>query len=338
MGSVRTGVPPQVNTVRAQRVIDCVDPNQGLPNDTFFVWECRVKDADADPPAYVRLTIHKDGAPWYTVDMKPTTSVSFRGRRYYHRRVLPVGNYHYQFEASDKDGIGRLPLTRPAPGPILPSHPYLVWTEEPGYEADCVEPHTGEPDSTLFHFRVSYRAHDGDPPEYVRLTLWRDDARYRAAQMKPTPLACDPVPAEGEIYHLTRRLPAGEYQYRITAADQHGKARGPASVLMGGLSVGSATVLVTALGATPTRGGGAQITFSLSAPAEVTVEVTNIAGRPVATVTRGTKLSEGLQTVLWNGVSDAGLRAPSGRYGVKVTARGPGGAAASRLATCCLGR
>jgi len=337
MSSVRTRVPPEVRTSN-MLVRDCVEPDKGGANDTKFRWTCRVSDYDGNPPAYVRLTIHRDGAPWFSADMRPCDSETFRGRLYEYRRLLPLGNYHYQIEAADDAGTARFPAEGPMRGPIVPSHPYLTWTDEPGYEADCVEPHTGEADSTLFEFRVSYRAHDGDPPDYVRLALWRDGARYRAAAMKPTPLACDPVPPGGEIYHLIRRLPAGEYQYRITAADQHGRARGPASVLMGDLSVGGGTALVTGLASVPTRGGGAQTTFSLSAPAEVTVEVTNIAGRPVAVVTRGAKLPGGLQTVLWNGRTAQGLPVPNGTYVVRVVARAEGGPLSRGITTCSIRR
>jgi arylsulfatase A-like enzyme len=337
MSSLRTGVAPEVRTANMLER-DCVDPDEGGANDTKFRWTCRVNDYDGDPPAYVRLTIHRDGAPWFTADMSPCASQTFRGRLYEYRRRLPMGNYHYQIEAADDAGAARFPAEGPMGGPIMPSHPYLTWTDDPGYEADCVEPHSGEADSTLFQFRVRYCAHDGDPPEYIRLTLWRDGARYRSAAMKPTPLACDPVPPEGEIYHLIRRLPAGEYQYRIAAADPHGRARGPASVLMGDLSVGGGTALVTGLATAPTRAGGAQITFALSASSDVTVEVTNIAGRPVATVVTGTKLRRGMQTVVWNGLSARGSPVPNGLYVVRVAARAEGGPVSRAITTCAVRR
>lgn len=65
---------------------------------------------------------------------------------------------------------------------------------------------------------------------------------------------------------------------------------------------------------------GAMITYSLSSPAEVSVEVMNIAGRmikkfPAREVEGGTQ-----ETLSWNGVSDRGSAVPSGRYIVRLTA------------------
>ncbi|MEN6545938.1 MAG: FlgD immunoglobulin-like domain containing protein, partial [Armatimonadia bacterium] len=65
---------------------------------------------------------------------------------------------------------------------------------------------------------------------------------------------------------------------------------------------------------------GAQISYSLSAPAEVEVSVVNIAGRPVRRL--GSTVSQaGLSTALWNGRNDNGLRVPAGVYLVRVSAR-----------------
>jgi hypothetical protein len=154
--------------------------------------------------------------------------------------------------------------------------------------------------------------------------------------MKPSPQNSDPV--EGLAYYLRRVLPAGQYEYRVSAADQHGKAQGPASVRMSGPAVEGGRTAVTGLAATPTPAGGAQITFSLSAPAEVTVDVTNIAGRPVATVARGTKLPRGVQAVVWNGRGAQGPAAPNGTYVVKVVARCDDGSASRAVSTCSIRR
>jgi hypothetical protein len=91
-----------------------------------------------------------------------------------------------------------------------------------------------------------------------------------------------------------------------------------------------AALSVAGAAALPTN-CGAEVVFSLSAPAEVTVEVLNLAGRRVATVAHRTALAAGTQRLVWNGQSDAGTRAPAGRYLVRITARDAQGAQATAL-------
>jgi flagellar hook assembly protein FlgD len=93
--------------------------------------------------------------------------------------------------------------------------------------------------------------------------------------------------------------------------------------------------MVTGLAAVA-AGTGAQITFSLSAPATVEVHVRNIAGRLVRTVTPGQDCAAGLSTLVWNCQSDAGLRVPNGIYLVEVCARSASGSQSRALATVSL--
>jgi hypothetical protein len=95
--------------------------------------------------------------------------------------------------------------------------------------------------------------------------------------------------------------------------------------------------MVSALAAVPTA-GGAQITFTLSAPATVEVRVLNIAGRPIKTIAPGRECEAGLNTVTWTGMSDAGLRVPAGRYLVEVRARSAEGSESRAIAAVGLGR
>jgi len=84
--------------------------------------------------------------------------------------------------------------------------------------------------------------------------------------------------------------------------------------------------------------GGAEVVFSLSSPADLTVMVLNLAGRPVATVARDRPAEAGLQRLMWNGQSSQGLRVPSGVYLVEVTAHAPDGAQARALTRVRVGR
>ncbi len=102
--------------------------------------------------------------------------------------------------------------------------------------------------------------------------------------------------------------------------------------LMGGVSptgVGR-SLLISSASALP-MGGGAEIVFRLSAGADVTISVLNIAGRPVATVTREKAFPAGLQRMAWAGHSDRGLAAPAGVYLVQVGARDHQGQQAQSL-------
>ena len=107
--------------------------------------------------------------------------------------------------------------------------------------------------------------------------------------------------------------------------------------LIGGVSPtgGTGPIVVRGATAVPTA-GGAEIAFSLSAPAEVTVTVLNVAGRPVAAVVQDRATEAGLQRMMWNGRSMAGTRAPAGQYLVRITARNASGAHSSALAALSL--
>jgi hypothetical protein len=95
---------------------------------------------------------------------------------------------------------------------------------------------------------------------------------------------------------------------------------------------------ITGAGALATRAGGAEIAFSLSAPAGVTVTVLNIAGRPVATVLRDSATDSGLQRVVWSGQISSGAGAPNGTYLVRIVARDDEGRQAQSLCSLWLAR
>jgi hypothetical protein len=94
---------------------------------------------------------------------------------------------------------------------------------------------------------------------------------------------------------------------------------------------------VTSATAVPTS-AGAEIVFSLSAPAEVTVLVLNVAGRPVATPARAVGLAGGTQRVAWDGRTHTGTTVPAGAYVIRITARGASGQEATSLTALRLTR
>jgi hypothetical protein len=101
----------------------------------------------------------------------------------------------------------------------------------------------------------------------------------------------------------------------------------------GGTSPAGLTLAGTT--AVPTA-GGAEIAFTLSAPAQVSVQVLNVAGRPVASVVQDRAAGAGLNTLLWNGLSGQGLRVPSGAYVIRVAARNAEGSQTTALMTVSL--
>jgi hypothetical protein len=109
--------------------------------------------------------------------------------------------------------------------------------------------------------------------------------------------------------------------------------------LMGGVSPTTAerSLLISSASALPTA-GGAEIAFTLSAAADVTVSIFNIAGRPVATVAREKAFPAGLQRTAWTGHSHHGVAAPAGVYLVRVSARDDHGQQAQSVCTLRLTR
>lgn len=108
-------------------------------------------------------------------------------------------------------------------------------------------------------------------------------------------------------------------------------------VIPSGSTGAIAGLIVTGAAAVPTA-AGAEVLFTLSQPADVTVEVMNIAGRRVAFLARDSATDAGLQRLVWNGRSLTGTAVPSGRYLARITARGAAGTQATALVAMGLGR
>ncbi len=140
------------------------------------------------------------------------------------------------------------------------------------------------------------------------------------------------VKAEGNSFGTTDRseIDAKIYDKR----DNSSYGRVDFSPLIGGVLPTGETrpvLAITGVAAVPT-GGGAEIVFSLSAPADVTATVLNIAGRPIRALCRATDCEAGTNTLTWNGCSDAGLTVPSGVYLVELAATSADGSQARGLA------
>ncbi len=92
---------------------------------------------------------------------------------------------------------------------------------------------------------------------------------------------------------------------------------------------GTQPAILTSVAAQPAV-RGLQVTYTLSAAAQVDVVVMNIAGRPVARVASG-RQEAGTHTAVWSGQSLSGTRVPAGRYLVQVRSAAEDGTACTRV-------
>lgn len=95
--------------------------------------------------------------------------------------------------------------------------------------------------------------------------------------------------------------------------------------------VGGAEALAVQSMTAESAGGGAIISYSVTKPADVTVEVMNIAGRCIKQFAARSVEAGTQQTVAWNGVSDRGSAVPSGRYIIRLTALAADGQTAQAI-------
>ncbi len=79
-----------------------------------------------------------------------------------------------------------------------------------------------------------------------------------------------------------------------------------------------------------TRGGGRSISYALSGPADVTIEVRTLGGKTLRKLSRGRAETPGLQTVHWDGRAENAAPLAVGAYLISITARGEDGATATQ--------
>jgi FlgD Ig-like domain len=124
---------------------------------------------------------------------------------------------------------------------------------------------------------------------------------------------------EGRIYDQLECPSAGRVDYVPFVG-------GPASA-------GAGRLAVTGAAATGGHAGAAEVTFSLSAPAEVTVSILNVAGRTVRRLCAAKAFGAGTSRLVWDGRTDSGTRAPAGTYLVSISARSADGQTSRGMAT-----
>lgn len=91
---------------------------------------------------------------------------------------------------------------------------------------------------------------------------------------------------------------------------------------------GAAGLRITSLRVTPTRGGGAAISYILSEEASARVRILSANGKLVQTLQAGEAVSRGVTNLTWNGRDTAGIAVPAGTYLVEVVATSEDGQSA----------
>jgi parallel beta-helix repeat protein len=103
-----------------------------------------------------------------------------------------------------------------------------------------------------------------------------------------------------------------------------------------GVAPTSAGVALLGVTASQAAGGSVAIRYCLAAPAWVSLEVTNLAGRTVRRLPAQAPSEAGERLVLWDARSDGGERLPPGKYFVTISACAADGTAARQTVPLAL--
>ncbi|MGD9495438.1 MAG: clostripain-related cysteine peptidase [Armatimonadota bacterium] len=174
------------------------------------------------------------------------------------------------------------------------------------------------------------------PPEGAQ---WRFEVAAPAGRQ--VTVACPDlsgVPRELAVYLVDEdggqttylRTSAG---YRYTA---HSEA--PRHFLLRVAEASGSALVVGAMTAQQASAGAVSISYTLSAPARVSIEVLNIAGRCICRLEQSDLCAAGVHSATWNLRAQDGRRVPAGTFLLRATASAEDGRQASALTTVTLRR
>ncbi len=292
-----------------------VAPTSGAPQQAYS-FRVKYLSSAGREPRYVRLQLSVGGSPYPGSPFALTRlsgSDAASGYVYGVTLRLAAGrDYSYCFAAADALLPAAGAPTEPRAGLVVNTAPALAWTGETGYTSGGVSPTSGVGGAS-YSFRVKYTDVDSDEPTTVQLYLERNGSSVPGS---PFSLVWESgLLGTGAIYKQTLVLTAGTYRYRFSADDGLAVATGAPTSWKTGPEVGAGTSLVlTAIAAGAADDGRVSLVCRLTRPAELSVRVRNLAGRPVATPAAGVSCEAGERLIVWNRRSDRGVLVPAGVY------------------------
>jgi len=145
--------------------------------------------------------------------------------------------YYWKVKAEDNDGATTWSTETNWWFETPNNKPVFVWTGQPEYENDGLDPEIGET-STSYEFRIMYSDQDGDAPGagYPKLHVLKSNVEIASSPFSMSEFDTEPYET-GRIYtHTLSNLEAGsDYAYYFEAYDQfNGLASGDGTTLTAG--------------------------------------------------------------------------------------------------------
>jgi len=137
------------------------------------------------------------------------------------------------------------------------------------------------------------------------------------------------VPSNYKVYLIDQDADKTVYMRTTRAYRYVASSQAPRHFVLRVVDDTHRSVVVTGLATQQVNASQATISYTLSAQADATIRVYNIAGRCVRSIAQGRPTAPGLHSAAWDLRSDTGSKVPSGLYLVQVTARTEEGAQVS---------